>query len=58
MRDDTRDWLHEMKIDRLRGELLRAKGDAVVMAFKQLAEAIKARSPEQVARMERERGLA
>lgn len=53
------DWFRERRIERLRIALAECSdSDDVVMAWAALAEEISARSPEQVARMEREKGLA
>ena len=52
-----KDFLRELRIDRLRILLARSHGDDSVMLFKALAEEINDRSPDQVRRMERTRGL-
>ncbi len=52
------DWLRERRIDRLRLALADCNNsDEVVMAFAALAEEIAKRSPEQIERMDREKGL-
>lgn len=53
-----KDWLRERRIHRLRLALLQAQEGHRVSAWKSLQAEINSRSPAQVSRMEKERGLA